>query len=173
MLFAWSAVNHCLFLLMISPAFEKVSSDVALDAWAYNLRFAQSTISGGASSCLLHQTSTIVELWSSNFFAASFFPISQFWRIISCSIFIKLCEYNLYKNFSMAGLFIVTLKAMLKQGYAQWLQSKRLSFLAPTETSLPLSLINTGAYKESFAANYTSLSLLMASSLLGICFLCS
>ena len=62
---------------------------------------------------------------------------------------------------------------MLKQGYAQQLQSKRLSFSNPTKTSLPQFLIKTGESKEGFVAKYSSLSLLMGSLTLGNFLLCA
>ena len=126
-----SAVNRCLFLLMISPAFEKACSNVALDACAHNRRVAQSTTSGGALSCLLHQASTVVGLWSPYFFTTSFCPNSQLQRIISRLAFTELREYSLIKNFSMAGVFIAACTAMPKQGYAQQLESKGCLFLIP------------------------------------------
>lgn len=49
---------------------------------------------------------------------------------------------------------------MLKEGLTEWLQSKKLSFPAPADTSLSLSLVNTGVSKEGFVAKYGSFLLL-------------
>ena len=55
----WSNVNHCLFLLMISPTLEKARSDVALDAWVHSGRLAKSTISGWPGRYFSYHFNTI------------------------------------------------------------------------------------------------------------------
>ena len=74
----------------MSPTSDNARSDVALNVCLHNGSIAQSAISGGAPSCLLHQASAVAEQWSPFLFATSFCRVSQLWRIISRSTFTEL-----------------------------------------------------------------------------------
>lgn len=108
MLSTLSTISHCLFLLTMSPTFEKACSNTALDVCSHNQNLTQSVILMGAPLCLLHQTASVIELWSFYFFVASFCYVSQLWRIISSSAFTKLalCHLLAFSLFSGPKLVV-------------------------------------------------------------------